>query len=313
VNNKVFVISGPTASGKTFLAIEIAKKFNGVILNADSCQIYKGLPTLSAQPNANEMREAEHRLYSVLEPQDHSTVFGWLKMIEKESAEIFNRGKNVVVVGGTGMYISRLINGIIDLPDTNAEIRNELNELYKKIGWDEFYQIVLKIDEKAALKINKNDKHRLIRIYEIYRSCGKKISELENGENKKIFADEQIFHINLFPDRDVLYRRCEERFLYMVKNARVIEEVSTFIKQNDIIFNHNTIGFGEIKSYLERRINIEEMIHLAVKETKNYAKRQCTWFRNQFKNVDFLIKEVPNRENCEDFLRQINNKLGRTL
>jgi tRNA dimethylallyltransferase len=304
MQNKVFVISGPTASGKTSLAIEVAKKFNGVVLNADSCQIYKGLPILSAQPNKEELSRVEHRLYGILEPTENNTVFKWLELIKRESEEIMAKNKNVVIVGGTGMYISRLIDGIIDLPSTDLKVRKELNELYEKIGGDEFYKKVYEIDEETVLRLNKNDKHRLIKVYEIYRICGRKMSSFKDKENKKLFSDEQIIHINLFPDREILYERCERRFLNMVNNDAVIDEVRLFIeKYKDILNNgehyyiYNTLGFREIRNYLEQKISIADAIHLSIRETKNYAKRQYTWFKNQFKNVDFLFKSVFNEEN----------------
>lgn len=316
VKNKVFIISGPTASGKSLLAIALAKIFNGTIVNADSCQIYKKLPILSAQPSKEEFERAEHKLYGVLEPEENNSVFKWLNLVEKESKEIFANGKNMAVVGGTGMYISRLVKGIVDLPNVDAGIREELNALYDKIGWENFYDKVFKIDPEASSKLNKNDKHRLIKIYEIYASCGKKMSKLEKSENKKFFKDESLFHINLFPNRDNLYDLCEKRFLKMLENDAIIDETRNFLRENKRILDngkhysiYNTLGFIEIKNYLENKITREEMIFLSVKKTRNYAKRQYTWFKNQFKNIDFLIKDVVNMDNSEKILEQIINKV----
>jgi tRNA dimethylallyltransferase len=313
------VISGPTASGKSLLAVEIAQKFNGVIVNADSCQIYKKLPILSAQPGKEEFKRAEHRLYSILEPIENNSVFRWLNLVENESKEIFASGKNMVVVGGTGMYISRLVDGIVNLLDVSTDIREELNVLYDKIGWECFYEKVSKIDPEASSRLNKNDRHRLIRIYEIYLSCGKKMSELEKNGNKKLFEDECFFHINLFPDRIFLYSLCEKRFLKMLENNTAIDETRSFLKENKDILDsgrhysiYNTLGFMEIRNYLENKISKEEMIFLTVKKTKNYAKRQYTWFKNQFKNIDFLVEDVVNVDNGKKILQQIVNKVGKT-
>jgi tRNA dimethylallyltransferase len=316
MQGKIFVVSGPTASGKTLLGIEIAKKFNGVVLNADSCQIYKGLPVLSAQPDHREIGEAEHRLYGILGIGDQNTVFCWLELVKGEVDEIFTNGKNAVIVGGTGMYISRLINGIIELPKTDPNVRKELNELYSEIGCDAFYKKVCECDKEAAAKVNKNDGYRLIKIYETYKTSGQKVSDFGKRENKKFFSGSEIIHINLFPEREVLYRRCLSRFMAMVETGGVIQEVEEFIRNNREVLEDgkrynvcSTIGFKEIQSYLGGAINKEEMITQAVKKTRNYAKRQRTWFRNQFKNVDFLIEKVPTMGSCENILQQISNKL----
>ena len=142
IQNKIFIISGATASGKTFLAIKVAQKYNAVILNADSMQIYKGLPILSAQPNQQELQQCEHRLYGILNIDESNSVSNWLNMIKKESDDILRQNKNIVIVGGTGMYITRLIDGLTELPSTDENLRNELNNLYFQIGWDEFYKMV---------------------------------------------------------------------------------------------------------------------------------------------------------------------------
>lgn len=316
IKNKVFVISGPTASGKTFFAIQLAKKYNAVILNADSMQIYKNLPILSAQPDTEELCQAEHRLYNILEINQSNSVFNWLELIVKESKDIFTNEKNIVIIGGTGMYISRLLNGMIDLPNTDQNLRNELNKKYEEVGYEKFYKLVNELDEESVKKIQKNDKQRLIRIYEIYQLSGKKLSVLEKTNNNKIFKDGQIFHINLFPDREILYERCERRFNLMIKDDLVINEVSDFIIKNKNYLDSNikysvfnTIGFYEIKDFLENKISREEMVRLTVKSTKNYAKRQFTWFRNQFKNVDYLIDCIPNKDNYLKLLENINNEL----
>lgn len=298
--NKIIVISGPTASGKSYLAIELAKKINGIILNADSMQVYTDLPILSAQPSKNDLEKIEHRLYSYLTPYESNSVYIWLEMIKKNVEEIIINKKIPIIVGGTGMYISRLINGIKELPNVNINLRNKLNKLYEDIGWDKFYKIVENIDKESILKLKKNDKQRLIRIYEIFETSGTKLSTLENMPNNILFKREDIIHINLLPNRDILYERCEIRFANMLQEA--IDEVKNFILKYSDIFNIknsilNTIGLIEIKNYLENKISYEEMFYLSVKKTKNYAKRQYTWFKNQFKNLDFLIKEIPNKEN----------------
>lgn len=224
--NKIVVISGPTASGKSSLAFELAKKINGCVINADSMQIYKGLPILSAQPTQEEQELVEHKLYSVLEPKDNNSVYVWLKLVEENVNKTLKNNKIPIIVGGTGMYISRLINGIKDLPTIPQELRNETIKLFDKIGYDEFYSMVEKIDNKALQKLNKNDKQRLMRIYEIYQISGNNLSFYEDAKNNYIFNPEMFFHINLNIDRDILYKRCQKRFKLILEDSK--REVDDF-------------------------------------------------------------------------------------
>lgn len=310
MNKKIVVISGLTASGKSALAIEIAKNINGVILNADSMQIYKGLPILSAQPNVKDLSLIEHRLYNYLEPYESNSVFKWLQLIKTNIDDVLLNEKIPVIVGGTGMYISRFINGIKYLPDTNLELRNELNKLYENIGWDRFYNMVEEIDKESLNNIKKNDKHKLIRIYEIYKTSGKTLSYFEKLENEKLFERDKILHINIIPNKEDVYKSCNKRFQIMLDDLNVINEVKTFINNNDNIFNSNssilhTIGLLEIRDFINKKIDYDKMFESATKNTRNYAKRQFTWFKNQFKSVDFFINILINKDNIKQITEEV--------
>lgn len=310
MNKKIVVISGLTASGKSALAIEIAKNINGVILNADSMQIYKGLPILSAQPNVKDLSLIEHRLYNYLEPYESNSVFKWLQLIKTNIDDVLLNEKIPVIVGGTGMYISRFINGIKYLPDTNLELRNELNKLYENIGWDRFYNMVEEIDKESLNNIKKNDKHKLIRIYEIYKTSGKTLSYFEKLENEKLFERDKILHINIIPNKEDVYKSCNKRFQIMLDDLNVINEVKTFINNNDNIFNSNssilhTVGLLEIRDFINKKIDYDKMFESATKNTRNYAKRQFTWFKNQFKSVDFFINILINKDNIKQITEEV--------
>lgn len=307
-NNKIIVISGPTASGKSAFAIELAKKLDGVIVNADSIQIYEGLPILSAQPDDKDKKEAEHRLYNIIKPKESNCVFNWLQLAKKNVDEILEKGQTPILVGGTGMYISRFINGIRPLPDTNMDNRNKINSLYEEIGWDKFYDMVKEVDEESVLKIKKNDKHKLIKTYEVYEISGKKLSYFESLPNELLYDRQNIFHINIMPKREDTYRFCEIRFKIMVEKLGVIEEVKNFLKNNEDVFNSNssilhTIGLMEIKEYLEGKIDYDTMLELSIKDTRNYAKRQFTWFKNQFTDVNVRINTLINSSTVADVLK----------
>ena len=308
---KIIVISGPTASGKSSLAFELAKKLNGCIINADSMQIYKGLPILSAQPSQKEQELIEHRLYSVLEPKDNNSVYVWLKLVEKSVNETLKNNKIPIIVGGTGMYISRLINGIKDLPTVPQELRNETIKLFNKIGYDEFYNIVKKIDNKALEKLNKNDKQRLMRIYEIYQISGNNLSFYEDAKNNYIFNSEMFFHINLNIDREILYERCKKRFELIFNEAK--QEVNNFLENYNYVLDKkqkysilSTLGLSEFIKYNNSLITENELVENTIKITRHYAKRQCTWFRNQFEKLDYIADSTPNENNVHEIIKLIN-------
>lgn len=289
MDKKIIVISGTTASGKSNLAINLAKSINGIIINADSMQIYDGLPILSAQPTKEDKHIVEHKLYGILKPHESNTVYKWLELAREV---IDNTSKIPIVVGGTGMYISRFIDGIKFLPESDKNIREYANNLYDEIGWDEFYKIVEKIDKESVVSIKKNDKHRAVKIYEIYKISGEKLSYFESLPNEKLYNN--IYHININLDREILYKRCEDRFKIMLEEINVIDEVRNFLNTNSIKDEYSitkTIGFKEIRDYLDNKISYDDMVYLSIKSTRNYAKRQYTWFKNQFKNKNFVVND----------------------
>ena len=298
---KIIVISGTTASGKTACSIELAKKYNGIIINADSMQIYKGLPILSAQPNKNELDSAEHLLFSYLEPNINCNVGMWLKLVKDSIEYSFNKNKTPIIVGGTGMYISKLINGISPIPEVDEATRNKINKLYNEIGYEKFYNIAKSIDNKTTSKLNPNDQQRLKRILEVYEITKKPISYFQNQPNIKLYNDNMFFHININLPREILYERCLLRFKKMIEQENVIEEIKAFqSKYNNIVNNPTkysitkTIGLMDGIDYINNKINLEEFIEKSVKLTRNYAKRQYTWFNHQFTHFDYIINSISN-------------------
>ena len=295
--NKIVVISGPTASGKTAYSINLAKENDGIIINADSIQIYKGLPILSSQPTEEEQNGIEHLLFSYLEPEDNCNVGRWLKLAKEKIDYCLNIGKTPIVVGGTGMYISKLINGISQIPEIPENIRNEVISLYNEIGYEEFYKLVSQIDKTYASKLNLNDKQRLMRILEVYKITGKSIQYFLDQGNIKLYDEDMFFHINIKPDREKLYKKCELRFKKFIEEDGAIKEIETFAKHKpEIVANlskytiSSTIGFKEGLEFLNNKITMEEFINKSIQNTKHYAKRQYTWFNNQFNYFDLIIE-----------------------
>ncbi|MBU6140387.1 MAG: tRNA (adenosine(37)-N6)-dimethylallyltransferase MiaA [Proteobacteria bacterium] len=264
------IISGPTASGKSRLALDLASLHDIAIINADSLQIYQGLPILSSQPTEAEKKIAPHFLYSHFKAQENSSVMDWLKLVETKIAEVQAEKKLPVIVGGSGMYISKLIEGISEMPEISKEVKKSTHELYEKIGHEEFRK---KFGENKII-----DKQRLIRAGEVFLQTGKSISYWQK-DGKKISFLTDFLHINLNPDREKLYENCNSRFVKMLE-CGALEEVKNLVADEDCSIS-KTLGFREIKSFLSQEMSHEQMIEIATQKTRNYAKRQITWFRNQ--------------------------------
>lgn len=281
MSERIFVISGPTASGKSGLALEFANFKDITIINADSLQIYQGLPILSSQPSLLEQKQVTHKLYSILKPQESSSVALWLRLVKDEIEKSWRQSKTPVIVGGSGMYISKLIEGINEIPETSEEIKNSVRSEFEAIGIDEFRKKLISLGEEKE-KIEKLDKQRLIRICEVLMQTGKSLSWWQNQELKTFFDREIFTHINLNPNRDLLYKNCNLRFEKMFENG-AIQEVENLLKGNILteLQITKTLGFYEISDFLCGKISAEEAIAIASQKTRNYAKRQLTWFRNQ--------------------------------
>jgi tRNA dimethylallyltransferase len=303
MKKKIVVISGPTASGKSKLAIELAKKYDGVVINADSMQVYQGLPILSAQPSKANMAEVEHKLYGVLKPDEKCSAGIWLEMVCHEIDEARKFGKMPIVVGGTGMYISVLINGLSPIPTISDETRRKVVEIYAnngdsggKSGNAKLFDLVKSVDPDTAKRVGVTDRQRLIRAYEVYLETGKNLSEWQKVPNKVVYGADEFFHINISPPREELYERCDKRFKLMVDEGGVLDEVREFLKQWSKALKGgysvaNTLGLVEIVDYLNGKVTKEEMLEIVIQKTRNYAKRQLTWFRHQFKEYDLVVEE----------------------
>ena len=300
---KVIVICGPTASGKTALSIKLAKKINGEIVSSDSMQIYKDMNIGTAKPTKEEMQDIKHYLIDFISPNQRYSVADYKNDAEKAIQEIIDKGKIPIVVGGTGLYIDTLIYGI-DYPkiEFDEEYRNELDEREKKEGLKKIYEEAKKIDEEAIKKISPNDKKRIFRILEIYHSTGKNKTEQEIiSRQKGPKYDYKVFAINI--EREKLYERINKRVDIMIENG-LIEEVNKLLtKYDEFPTAMQGLGYKEVKEFIENKISKEEMIDKIKQESRRYAKRQITWFKKNKQtiwingldkiedNIELIIKE----------------------
>ncbi len=286
MNNRVIAVVGATASGKTSYAIELAKKINGEIISADSRLVYKGMNIGTAKPTIDEMQEIPHYMIDVVEPEYNYSVGLYVKEAKKHITDIISRGKVPIVVGGTGLYFRVLLENY-DLPDVKPdyELRKELSSY----SYEELLEMLTKLDEKAANSVEKNDKKKLIRYIEIIKLAGKPL-DLVRGVKEKEFNVEWV-GLN-FP-REILYDRINKRVDLMIEQG-LIDETKKLLQKHGRISNiTDTIGYREVLSYLDGELSLDEAKDKLKQNTRNYAKRQLTWFR---KNEQINWNCYPDRK-----------------
>ena len=297
----VYVIGGPTASGKSNLAVELAKKINGEIVSADSMQIYKDMDIGTAKVNSVEMQGIKHYMIDFVSPDERYSVSNFKTDAEAAIVDILSKGKTPVIVGGTGLYIDSLIYGIeFQDEEIDTEYREKLNQIAKQEGLEKLYEEALKIDPEAMQKISKNDKKRIIRVLEIYHKTGKTKTETEKESRKnEVKYNYKVFAITM--DREKLYSRIEKRVDKMVEQG-LIEEVKKIVQKYSCFPTAmQGLGYKEVVEYLENKTTKEEMIEKIKKETRHYAKRQLTWFRKN-KETIWLDGEKDINENLEKII-----------
>ena len=294
----VIVIAGPTASGKSNLAIELAKKINGEIISADSMQIYKDMDIGTAKVSEEEMQGIKHYMLDIICPDERYSVSSYKKNAEKHIEEILSKGKTPIICGGTGLYIDSLIYGIEFLEEKIDEnYRNELNQIVEKEGLENLYNKAMEIDPEAMQKISKNDKKRIIRVLEIYHKTGKTKTQQDIESRKNgVKYRYKVFAINM--DREKLYNRINTRVDKMI-NDGLIDEVKLILKRyKKFPTAMQGLGYKEVVDYLNEKLTKEEMIEKLKMETRRYAKRQITWFKKN-KETSWINGENSIQENID--------------
>ena len=306
---KVIVICGPTASGKTALSIELAKRINGEVVSADSMQIYDEMSIGTAKPDEEEMQGIKHYLIGNVSPTTRYSVSDYKSDAMNAIEEIINKNKMPIVVGGTGLYVNSLIYGI-DYPEvkTDLEYREKLEKIAKKDGLKHLYEKAMQIDPEAAKNISENDKKRIIRILEIYKETGKTKTQLEIESRKNgVPYDYRVFAINM--PREILYDRINRRVDIMIERGLIDEVKQLYEKYGEELRTAvQGIGYKEVIDYLNGVYSKEEMVEKIKMETRRYAKRQLTWFRkiqdiiwidglNDIQNnVDIILEEIKSEK-----------------
>ena len=291
MSKKIILLAGPTASGKSKLAIHLAKKLNGEIINADSMQIYKEFSILSSRPNKLEIKKAKHHLFGMVSVKKYFSAGDWLKETKKKINLCFKKKKTPIIVGGTGLYFNTITKGISKIPDIDLKTRTQVRNQFKKLGYKKFYEKLLEIDPKAKGKILPTDSQRTQRAYEVKLKTKKSLfdwiantkSDFLNYNLKKIFLD--------IPRQELL-QKISKRTEMMFKED-CVSEVKKFnsLKLNKTVSANKLIGVQEINQYLKDIISLDECKELINIKTRQYAKRQNTWARGHMKNWNKLYSK----------------------
>lgn len=280
----VIVIGGPTASGKSGLAVRLAQDLNGVVINADASQVYKGMPVISAAPSPDDYAKAEHRLYEYLDVSVNGNVFLWLNEAVKTVREVWSEGKIPIVVGGGGLYLDNLINGTTPIPPVKPEIRAEAAAFVEQNGIKALYERLRTEDAAAAAMLNPADTTRVRRAYEIWRSTGRSIADWYKEPMVQKLPEAGFLTVALLPEKKMLDVRCDFRFDQMLANGAV-DEVKYLAgrKLSPELPAMRAKGVPELMAALKGIVSFDEAAELAKLHTRQYAKRQLTWFRNKLK------------------------------
>ncbi len=280
---KLVCVVGATASGKTALGVDLAKALNGEVVSADSMQVYKGMPIASAVPTKEEMQGIKHHLTEYLSPESQLTVADYVESAKEKISEITANGKLPVIVGGTGLYIDSLVNNIIFTKEKfNPLVRKKYEDEYEKLGGEEMLNRLKEFDSETALRLNANDKKRIVRAFEIYENSSVTVSkQYENSRKEPSPYDTVMIGIG-YCDREILYSRINARVDIMLKNG-LLKEAEKFYKINGKSGGFQAIGHKEFFDFFDGKITLEEATENLKRQTRRYAKRQLTWFRKNEK------------------------------
>ncbi len=285
----VLVIGGPTASGKSGLALAVAEARAGTVINADSMQVYDALPLLTAQPSADDTAKAPHRLYATLPPDEVCSAARWAEMAIAEIRAAQTNKSLPIIAGGTGFYIKTLLEGISPIPDVPESFRQEAITLQKKLGNPAFHAALAKRDPETAAKLDPLNTQRLVRAWEVLAATGKSLAAWQAAPRVKPPADLAFFTVTLLPPRETLYAACNGRFERMLDMGALEEAKEFMAREADGIALSKALGYPELKAYIAGKATREEAIRLAQQSTRNYAKRQMTWFRHQIR-ADMVLE-----------------------
>ncbi len=309
LQKSVIVVAGPTASGKSSLALSLAETFGGEIVNADSMQVYEEFRVLTARPDSADERRVPHHLYGVAPVSKSCSAGAWLEMAVPCIKSIHASGRLPIVCGGTGLYLKVLKEGIAPVPDVPVANIDAASSLYDEIGGIAFRDQLAAADPVSAAKLEPGDRQRLIRAYSVYHATRRSLVDWQAEQPNEPPLNADLFTIHLIPPRDQLYARIEERFDQMIKLG-ALDEVRAVqaLNLDPDLSALKALGVPDFLKHLTGVISLEEAILKAKQSTRNFAKRQLTWFRNQSKS-DVLIEQFGDPAACTIAATAVDNYL----
>ena len=298
----IVLLAGPTASGKSKLAIKLSKALNGEIVNADSMQVYKELKILTSRPSPSDVKKIKHHLYGFISVKKNFSTGAWLNIATKKIKSILKKKKIPILVGGTGLYFKALVDGLVQIPDIPILLKEKIRKYHKKIGQEKFYNELLKLDPKVKNFIPKSDSQRSIRAHEVKKFTKKSLYDWI--KNTKPTFDPNLFKkFFIHPSKDFLLQQINLRMNKMFKQG-VKQEVKEFLKlkiRSDLSAN-KVIGIQEIKDHLVKKLTLTEVKNLIQIRTRQYVKRQFTWARGKMSSW-----KIINPKNYKDILDTLVN------
>ncbi|MDO8749267.1 MAG: tRNA (adenosine(37)-N6)-dimethylallyltransferase MiaA [Candidatus Omnitrophota bacterium] len=280
---KIIFLTGPTAVGKTELSLKLARKINAEIISLDSMQVYQGIDILSSKPGLKQRREIKHHLIDILSPDKEFDAACYRRLAVKAIKDIYQKGKIPLFVGGTGLYLKVLLEGIFTGAGKDEALRQEFYHEAEILGSEHLHQKLKEVDKESAARIHPHDTKRIIRALEVYKLTGKPISELQK-KRKGLLDKYEVIVFGLNKDREVLYKSIDRRVDEMFERG-LVNEVKKLLTGNLSLTCKQAIGIREIRDYLEGKHDLEQAKDLLKKNTRNYAKRQLTWFRKDKKII----------------------------
>jgi tRNA dimethylallyltransferase len=305
--NRVLVVAGPTASGKSDLAVDIAEEFGGVVINADSMQIYEGLEIVTAAPGPAARQRAPHKLYGIRDPAIPCSAGDWLALATQEICLAHEVGLLPIVVGGTGMYLRTLMSGIAQMPSVPSEIRDDVRSRMVRDGSAALHGELMAVDPVSGARINVSDSQRIARAIEIYETTGRTLTEWQgDGPETATSAVYNFQTILLEPPRDLLYATCNARFEKMLVSG-ALDEIRALASRNldAALPAMKALGIPYLLRHLAGDMSLDEACKASQQVTRNYVKRQGTWFRNQF-IADLSIDTQYNDNNKDNIFSFIS-------
>lgn len=298
---RAILIAGPTASGKSALAIRLANDLGGVIINADSMQVYKDLQIITARPDSDEEKAAPHRLYGTIDGAEACSAVEWSAMAMQEIERAWASGLMPILVGGTGLYFKTLLEGMVTIPPIDPEIRQQVRSDVDEFGPQVMHTKLKELDIRAFERLEPADSQRISRAMEVVLSTGKALSAWQDephaGPLTLLDGEGKIAKIVIDIDRDILYERCEFRLEKMIKEG-ALDEIGSLLKRDldPSLPILKALGVPSLSAYLEGKAAEDEAVSAAKTQTRQFAKRQLTWFRNQFASWDRVNAQLSESE-----------------